>query len=165
MFVDLVIPERNEKAFIEMGGKLGVGGICFLYKSASDFRRIGKLKSAFPIFAATFRRKGSTVFARLKSKELCFDAESRDFPQGAIPGFSFCFLSDSKNLPARIKSVRRSVKAHRKGNRFLIASLAKNPYSMRSHHDLMSLFVCLGMLPGEAKKAASLAAVLLSAEN
>lgn len=34
-----------------------------------------------------------------------------------------------------------------------IASFADSPYKMRSPHDLIALFICLGMHPSEAKKA------------
>lgn len=39
MFIDLVLPKSNEKEFIEIADKLGISGICFIYKfkNKNDF--------------------------------------------------------------------------------------------------------------------------------
>jgi hypothetical protein len=161
MFVDIVCPKKNEKEFIRMAEKLGIEGVCFLYRSSSDFQRIRKLKSQMPLFAASFQKRRSSMIVRLSGKEVFFDIDTTK-QQPALFGFSFSSLSSSKNFPARIAVIRKSVRLCRKTSGFLIASLAKSPSLMRSRHELLSLFVCLGMTPGEAKRAINLTGEILS---
>ena len=70
-------------------------------------------------------------------------------------GFSF---STILNLESKVFGrISQNIKLCRKYKvKTVIASFAKKPYEMRSTHDLIALFICLGMHPTEAKKSLSI---------
>ena len=87
------------------------------------------------------RNSGLThVLSRLASKN------------NVIAGFSFSLLLNSENLPQIMGRIMQNIRFCRKYKvKTVIASFAGNPYEMRSWHDLISLFVSLGMHQKEAK--------------
>jgi len=69
-----------------------------------------------------------------------------------IIGFSFNSILNSKNMAQILGRISQNIKLCRKYKvKMSIASFAKNAYEMRSTHDLVSLFLVLGMHQKEAK--------------
>jgi len=67
-------------------------------------------------------------------------------------GFSLNSILDSINKHVILGRIMQNIKLCRKYKvKTVIASFAFNPYEMRSPHDIISLFVSLGMHPKEAK--------------
>lgn len=87
------------------------------------------------------RNSGLThVLSRLASKN------------NVMAGFSFSLLLNSENRSLIMGRVMQNIRFCRKYKiKTVIASFASSPYEMRSWHDLMSLFVSLGMHPKEAR--------------
>ncbi|MFH1181921.1 MAG: RNase P subunit p30 family protein [Candidatus Woesearchaeota archaeon] len=157
MFVDLIIPKNNEKSFIAMAERLGIHGLCFLYK--------GKPKAADGknLFSGTYQKANGLFVASINETSVVFGAVIPDqLPRQGFAGVSFSEISN----PSKMKNAAKNIRLCRKGKIGIVAaSLATKPYEMRSPHDFSSLLICLGMTPGEAKKALSSAAELLGCRN
>jgi hypothetical protein len=148
MFIDIVIPHNNEQAFIKMAERLGIG-LCFLYKE--------KPKSGS--FSGTYKKVGGVFTATINDVSVVFDAETPE----QLPNEGFVGISlSSMRLPSKMKYAARTIKICRKRNLKLVAaSLAKTPYDLPFQQDLLSLIVCMGATPGEAKKATLSSAEIL----
>jgi hypothetical protein len=155
MFIDIVIPKNNESAFILMAKRLGIHGICFLYK--------GKAKDSAKGISGSYEKVNGVFVARIDGYAITFDAQTPDqIPQQGITGISFSSIAS----PVGMRNAARNIRLCRKGHHAIaVASLAEKPYEMRSPHDFASLLVCLGMSPGEAKKSLALIAGLLGRRN
>jgi hypothetical protein len=141
MFIDIVIPQNNEKAFISMAGKLGIQGLVFLYKSApKDCKHSSGI----------YQRENGMFVAVINKVKVAFDAQTPDqFQEQGYLGVSFSTISGKG-----MKNAARNIRLCRKSKiKVVAASLATTPFGMRSAHDFSSLLVCLGMTPGDAKKA------------
>lgn len=69
-----------------------------------------------------------------------------------IIGFSFSMILNSETRQQVFGRITQNIKLCRKyKTKTVIASFTKEPYEMRPWHDLISLFVCLGMHQKEAK--------------
>ena len=69
-------------------------------------------------------------------------------------GFNFNEVLNSKNKPLLLGKMMQNVRLCRKYNvKMIIISGAKNHYELRYSQELASFGMCLGMNPGEAKKA------------
>jgi len=67
-------------------------------------------------------------------------------------GFSFRKILHAKNKPVLFGRIAQNIRLCRKYKvQTIIASFANSPYEMRSPHDIISFFSCLGMHPKEAK--------------
>jgi hypothetical protein len=157
MFIDIVIPKNNEKALIAMAERLGISGLCFLYKSKHDSKGNAKC------FSGTYQKSNGLILANLGGTSIVFDASlPEQLPREGFAGVSFSEISK----PARMKNSAKSIRLCRIGKLGVIAaSLASKPYELRSPHDFSSLLISLGMTPGEAKKALSSAAEILGCRN
>ena len=51
--IDIVLPENNEEAFLDMAERLGIEGVCFLYDGPKDVSQFQKRK--VKVFSATFQ--------------------------------------------------------------------------------------------------------------
>ncbi|MBR9676944.1 hypothetical protein GOV04_02290 [Candidatus Woesearchaeota archaeon] len=68
--------------------------------------------------------------------------------------FSLADIFESDKQSQLLGRISQNIKFARKFQfKTKIASFASNPYSMRAPKDLISLFISLGMSPGEAKKS------------
>jgi RNase P/RNase MRP subunit p30 len=141
MFIDIVIPKNNEKAFISMAEKLGIQGLVFLYKS-----RPKDCKHSSGIY----QRENGMFVAVVNNVKISFDAQTPDqLQEQGYFGVSFSSISGNG-----MKNAARNIRLCRKSKITVVAaSLATTPFGMRSPHDFSSLLVCLGMTPGDAKKA------------
>lgn len=69
-------------------------------------------------------------------------------------GISFNDILKSKERDKLIGRIMQNIRLCRKYKvKMVLASFATNKFEMRDAHDLMSFGICLGMNPGEAKKA------------
>lgn len=157
MFIDMVIPKNNEKDLIAMAERLGIHGLCFLYKNRKE------VKAAPNIFSGTYKKANGLFTASINETNIVLDASlPEQLPKGGFAGISFSEISK----PSRMKNAAKNIRLCRKGKISVIAaSLATKPYEMRSPHDFSSLLISLGMTPGDAKKAINSASELLGCRN
>jgi len=151
MFVDIVVPKNNEKELVKMAARLGIDGLCFLYTSPSDTRRAEKLNADMQIFTTSLQKPtGIAISKKDVNADVAFDLD--DIPSvSKRVGFSFSAVAQAKHMSRHIRKIQKQIKMCRgKSIEIVLASLAGNPYDMRSAHDMLSLFICFGLTPGEA---------------
>lgn len=169
MFVDIVIPHRNEHEYIEMAKRLGIDGLVFVGK---------KVKTDFKIFYVNVKestgndrglieRGGFDVLYNVEAKQ------KKDFmhqrgsglnhilcklmvKKGICLGFNFSKVLGSSPVTRGkiLGKMKQNFKLCKKyGVPTLIASFARSPYQMRSAHDLRITFESFGMPKDMAKKS------------
>lgn len=198
--IDIVIPNNNEKEFIEIAEKLGYNALCFLYNfddyldKQKNFGRsnkkikiyIGILADSKNINKINNKLKNKTAFIAIKSSinnreiteksksNLIFSFEDnfkKDFihqrasgldhilcklahENNIMIGFSLSSILSSENKHIILGRITQNIKLCRKYKvKTVIASFAQNPFEMRGPHDVISLFVSLGMHQKEAKES------------
>ncbi|MCP3682988.1 MAG: hypothetical protein GY861_09880 [bacterium] len=174
MPIDIVIPSKNEKQFIEIAEKLGYSELCFAYTSKQNIAKLQektelKLSTAQIVKNKDARKAHADliIVKAMPEENAPFENKVADIILGAekinqvmlnlakknktLVAFSFAdILNESKRTRA-MGLVSKNIKFCRKyKTTTLIASFAKKPYEMCSPHDLASLFASLGMHPKEA---------------
>ena len=141
MFTDIVVPQGNLPEFITMAERLGFARLIV----AADTPKIVHCTAAD--MRATFENsKDAIIVVSCRLDQVACSAAVRNnsivcFPLGEV------LAGNPANTIWNIKLCRKyKVKA-------AIASFAKTPLEMRAPRDVLSLFTCLGMEPGAAKKA------------
>lgn len=144
-------------------------GINIKKGSISDIKNFQKAKRLTGFVIVKGSKNDRHVLEKLKPSIL-FDLESgfqKDFMHHRASGLNqvlckiaeknkvaigFSISSDSKILGR----IRQNIRLCRKYKvKTIIASFAKDPYEMRPPHDLIAMFICLGMHPSEAKNSLS----------
>ena len=183
MYIDAVIPNKNEGKFAEIAERLGYSSLCFLYPGEIPKENLSSSK--LHIYAGTLypNAKGEIVFFESKGDDRgalenpqidsIFSLEGpakRDFLHHRASGLNhiMCDIARkerkiivfnltmllSKNKPLILGRMIQNTHICRKYRvETAIASFAKSPYQMRSPHDLISLFSTLGMHPEDARKS------------
>ena len=119
-------------------------------KSSENNREIIEASKANLIFSFEENNKRDFMHQRASGLNhiLCKLAEQNNV---AI-GFSLSSILDSKNKHIILGRIMQNIKLCRKYKvKTVIASFASNPYEMKSPHDIISLFVNLGMTQKESK--------------
>ncbi len=175
--IDIVIPDGNEKAFMNMASRLGYESLLFLYKKPpeavpknSKIAILGdKRLKGYPLFYqgektrwAFEKLKPDAVFELENSKKkdrLNYRASGLDQvlcrlakKNNILIGFSVHeILTGNKWILGRIMQNIRLCRKFDVGCFF--ASFARTPYEMRSMHDMKALALVLGMDIPEMKKS------------
>jgi len=174
--IDIVFPKNNEEKFIEIASKLGYEKLCFVYefKGKPQFKEI---KAEFEKLRKETRLKlalcalcnndidADLIFAKAQEKlPMNFDiiiqspnivkwphATYRQLKEKLI-GIPFSDLLTANNRETVLAKLDRFIFLCRKYRlTFALGSYAKEPYDMRSVHDLKSFFLTLGMHPADVK--------------
>ena len=119
-------------------------------KSSENNREIIEGSKANIIFSLEENNKRDFMHQRASGLNhiLCRLAEQNN----VIIGFSLSSILDSKNKHIILGRIMQNIKLCRKyKTKTVIASFASNPYEIKSPHDIISLFLALGMHPKEAK--------------
>jgi len=175
MFTDIVVPQNNEQAFVQMAEKLGFRNLILVSANRATSKKIrvfsgDKTGSDITVVKASeFSREsiehGSNLIYDLEShgkrdymhqrnsglnQVLCRLAAKKK----VIIGFSMRTLINSDGMLRGQLAGRMSqnISLCRKfKNDMVTASFAEKPYEMRSPSDLQALAITLGMHPKEAK--------------
>jgi hypothetical protein len=136
-----------------MAQRLGINGLCFLYKNKRE------AKGSFKVFSGTYQKANGLFVANINGTSVVFNAViPEQLPKDGFAGVSFSEISN----PSKMKNAAKNIRLCRKGKiKVVAASLATKPYELRSPHDFSSLLVCMGLTPGEAKNALNSAAEIL----
>jgi RNase P/RNase MRP subunit p30 len=85
---------------------------------------------------------------------------------GTIVAFSFSAILNSANLPQLLGRIKQNIMLCKKYRvKTAIASLAPDPYDMRSPHDLKSFLLSLGMYTANAKESVESVSELIKTER
>lgn len=178
MYTDIVCPNGNEQAFLEMAQRLGYSSLCFAYekpvKKRSEYTALIGLPKSKRGRADLMLVRGSMqnrLAVERPGADILFETETarradhlhqrhsglnhiicRLAAKNRIAiGFSFESLL-GRNQPTIMGRMSQNIALCRKFKVMkVIASFASDPYRMRAPRDLMSLFITLGMHPSEAK--------------
>ncbi|MFH1399656.1 MAG: hypothetical protein ABIG95_06105 [Candidatus Woesearchaeota archaeon] len=178
MFIDIVFPKNNEKAFIKTAEKLDIQGVCFVYDKARD---LVKSKSDVQLFRALLVRP-----PKLKNRLLTIaksSAKDRNVLENGVDviyglgedskqdsvhfrrsGLNqvHCTLANKNRIiiALPISHMRNSTLIGRWMQNITLcqkyevemclASFATSPWQLRASHDLKSVGVVLGMQPAVA---------------
>jgi len=180
--IDIVMPKGNESEFIEMAKKLGYSALCFVYNDTKQIPKSDldiipgvlvkdrkRSKKALVLRQSTYSREAVEA-----GPDIVFgveDSNSADYihqrksglnhvicrlanEKKVAIGFMFSHLLD-KHMRIRILGrMAQNIKLCRKFKvRTVIASMADDPYNMRSPKDILSLFIDQGFHPKEARDA------------
>ena len=169
--IDIVIPDKNEKAFQDMAEQLGIKRLIFLYekkgkligkgkkeiivwKAGDELRNVIEKSNVDIIFGLEEMSKADFLHHRGSGLNHVLAELIRK--KKRIVGFSFSSLlrvngTKRAQFMGRMQQNFRLCKKYKVET--LIASFAKDPSEMRRASDLGSLFLSLGMEPGMMKKA------------
>ncbi len=182
MITDIVIPNNNEKEFVEIAEKLGYKQLIFLYEN-----EIPRLQFEARIMMVQKKAKGFAVEADDKARayleggnaRIVYNLElgqKRDFMHQRASGlnhilcaiardkkktigFSFSTILNSHGT-AQAQLIGRLMQNIRLCRKFkvsmFIGSFAKNPFEMRAPRDLGAFFQAIGMTGGEVKEGMQL---------
>lgn len=183
MFIDVVRPDGNEEEFIDMAKKLGVKGLVFLHDKDSEVKDIDSkdVKIYSGVAGSVAKKKldyrfstGERAHFENKNTDVIFDIEnslkqdkthyrnsglnqvlcSLAKEKKILIGFNFNLLLNSKEKDVILGRMIQNVALCRKYKvKMLIASFARKPKEMRSHKDLISFGVVIGMGLKEAKNS------------
>ena len=172
--IDLVFPDGNEEELSKMAKRLGWEKICFAYNFTNLADTKAKLKRKPSAVVVTQKNFMQAKFADIILQR----AEDDPLPAlktGKIHGLIgvekcritqvHCKLAVENNvafglglsgLLERPKSIDWIHRNSRLINKYkvplILGSFARNPYEMRSYHDLSGLFMTLGIDKGLVKK-------------
>jgi len=177
--IDIVFPDNNEPAFIEMAEKLGYSELCFVYSKKQTLKEKTKLKIYSGLLCKNKVMKSDLTLIEsnnrniLKKKpNIIFNIEgTRDFIHQrdsgldhvickdmhkynvayAIPFSSILNSDDRERLIGRIMQNLKLCRKYKVP--VVVASFAKSPFDMRNSKDLLSFCQTLGMHASEAKNA------------
>jgi len=161
LMIDIVFAKDDKKGFLEMAKKLGYSDLCFAYNGeakgtglAAGFNDQNASLALAEFNGAVPRNADVIVGMEGKKIKNAFFSEAAE--KNVLLALSFSAIINAKNRHKAINSVRYIIRAARKSKaHLLIASFAHDPFLMRSPLDTQGFFCCLGMNPGEAKKAMS----------
>jgi hypothetical protein len=173
MSTDIVIPNGNEQAFIEMAKRLGYRQLIFLYRQpkdiSSDFpvqvarlgikrgvhkcfalakensRDLFESREAFCIFGLEKRSRADFIHHRNSglNQVLCRLAKER----GIRIGFSFSTYLHGRRRDILGRMMQNARLCRKYGLETIAASFATSPYDMRSPADMESFSRIVGINP------------------
>ena len=166
--IDIVIPDKNEKAFQDMAEQLGIKRLLFLYekkgkligkeiivwKAGDELRNVIEKSNVDIIFG--LEEMSKVDFLHHRGSGLNHVLAELMRKKKRIVGFSFSSLlrvngAKRAQFMGRMQQNFRLCKKYKVET--LIASFARDPSEMRRASDLGSLFLSLGMEPAMVKKA------------
>jgi len=192
MFREIVIPRDNEEEFIQLGLKLGMKNICFLYSFDENSKvKIEKLtelnhknikiesglivngknvnealqQSKFPVAKSSDQDR---ILIESKKIKLIYGFEEvskKDYLHQRISGlnhticelakennvtigfpYSSLFNKNENEISMILGRFMQNIKLCQKYNvKTMIGAFSEKPYEMRAPHDVISLFILLGM--------------------
>ena len=176
--IDIVFPKNNEEKFLEIASKLSYDKLCFVYefKDKKDFKEIKaefeklkkktKLKLALGLLCnKDIKTDADLIFVKSQEKlPKDFDiiiqssnivkwphATYRQLKEKLV-GIPFSEIINSTSKEAILSKLDKFIFLCRKYRiTYALASYAREPYEMRSVHDLKSFFITLGMHPANVK--------------
>jgi len=176
MYVDVCFPDNNEKDFVEMAKRIGIGGLLFLYDDLPKEKiKTEKIKIWYGIYCKNPNKKSkSLLFTDTlkrnipKNENLVYfytpeeeKKKSFHFPtrknhvlikelkeKNKLFGFSFVSIKDTKNFE-KIEFFINLCKKY-DINSFL-ASFARQPYFLRNEIHMRALGKAIGMMPKTTK--------------
>lgn len=174
MFVDICLPNGNEKEFVKIAERIGTRALLFLYKQKAPpaiktkvtcFKGILVNKaiavgdmlivSDSPSREAIESNSIRVLFNFEKDKNKLNHIECRILKKrGKLIGIGFSNLLTERNnelLFGRLTDNIRLIRKYRLN--LVLASFARAPYELRSESQLRSFGLCLGLTPVETKKA------------
>jgi len=178
--IDIVFPKNNEEKFIEIASKLSYDKLCFVYefKDKKQFKEIKaefeklKKKTSLKLALGVLSEKdvksnADLIFVKSKEnlpKDFDIIIQSSNIVKwphatyrklkGKLVGIPFSEILNSNNKDTVLAKLDRFIFLCRKYRiTYALASYAKEPYEMRSVHDLKSFFITLGMNPADVKSS------------
>jgi RNase P/RNase MRP subunit p30 len=121
-------------------------------KAGFDSREVIEKSKTDVLFGLEEAGRKDFVFSRNSGLNhvLCRLAKEKS----VMIGFAFSSILNSKNKQIIIGRMKQNIRLCSKYKAdAVIASFAKDPFGMRSPHDLAAFFLCLGMGPEAVKRA------------
>ena len=190
--IDIIFPKNNEEKFIEIASKLSYDKLCFVYEfkdkkqfkeTKVEFEKLRKktsLKLALGVLCEKDVKSNADLILVTSKEKLPKDfdiilqssnivkwphATYRQL-KGKLVGIPFSEILNSNNRDSVLAKLDRFIFLCRKYRlTFALGSYAKEPYEMRSVHDLKSFFLTLGMNPADVKSGFSSVEELLAEKD
>lgn len=176
LFADIVLAEGNEEEFLAMAERLGYQQLFFAAKDQASYERAAKLaekSDPLKIHTGIVSMGGAKLKPAAARVLWCTSADMRNLfennrealivPQCRLDQVACAAAARNRNAVCfSLREVLHGNPGNTPWNITLcrkyhvqsaIASFARSPFEMRGAEDVASLFTCLGMEPGTARKS------------